>query len=77
MASVTAYTAPVMAHIEAATAHTVTVTAHTAAGTITPPFEPTATAHEKWRSYFFREHLRPIQQGDVKKSNNMHFMHKN
>ena len=40
-------------HMDAATTHTATITAHTAPGTIKPPFEPTTTVHEKWRSHFW------------------------
>ena len=45
--AVPTHTEHVTAHTEVATSHTVTVTAYTAPGTIKPPFESTATAHEK------------------------------
>ena len=42
----TALSATVTFHIEVVTSHTATAIAHTVPGTIKPPFEPTATAHE-------------------------------
>ena len=62
--AVTEHIEAIAAHIEAETAHTATMTAHTVPGTINPYFAPTATAYEKWQSYFhskggshFRVHL--------------------
>ena len=49
---VTAHIDAATAHIDHATSHTATVTARMAPGSIKPPFEPTATAPEKWRSHF-------------------------
>ena len=49
------HTAHITAHIEAVTAHSATITDHTAPRTITPPFEPAATTHEKMAKPFLFE----------------------
>ena len=48
----TSYIEAIISDIEDVTSHIEAATAHTVPGTIKPPFEPTATVHEKRRSQF-------------------------
>ena len=65
MEDATAHIEDAIVYIEAATSYPATVTAPAAPGTVKPPFEPTATAHEKIAKPFLKDLPRGARQFNI------------